>query len=799
MFKINLLIAFRNIWRNKVTTAIKMIGLIAGLTSAVLLVVYLMFELSYDKHNKNAARVYRIHSVNGADLKENIKLPSGLTDMMISEIPELENGIQLSGYKDQVKVNEETYKEQILRTETSFFDLFTATFIKGNASVALKEPFTAVVSESFAAKAFPKGSAIGQTLQLKWEDSPFRIVGIIKDLPKAAHLHGDVIIRSSFSRKLNWKGYTSVSQYVLLKENTSAESVGKKLAPLYKKYEFPKGVTLKLMPLTDIHLHSHTDSELEPNGDIRYIYIFSAVALFILIIAIVNFVNLTVAASLKRGKEIGIKKVMGASRKQLTLQFLSESYLYFIAAFLMVMIITNDMIPLLGLQIGIPISIKDILSAKTVLISLGIIMVSGFIAGFYPALIISRLMPVQTLKGYGNSTPGKFGFRKILMAFQFSSSALLIICTLIVYSQLKYISNKSLGFDKDQVLITESVNEYGQKFNAFRSELLTHRAIKDVSLSHFNPGVNYGGSSSWTDDVDTAKQHQFDFISVDLNFINTLNVQVVKGRAFSAKYGTDVFNYTEAADKVPYEEYKSVMKQSPIILNEAAVAELNLKNPIDTMLSYGGLQGKVIGVVKDFNGMSLHNKVTPMSLTLTTNPDFGYMFIKLHTTDMSATRAIVNEVWKKHFPDIQPDLKFLDQHLEQLYANEMRMGSVFMYFAGIAIFLSCVGLFGMVYYDLQQRTKEIAVRKILGASVNNLLTLMNNGFIKTVLVANVIIWPVAYLLIRNWLDTFYYRISLSYLPFVLALGICLLLTILTVSLQALKAIKKSPVEALKYE
>ncbi|HTM98855.1 MAG TPA: FtsX-like permease family protein, partial [Pedobacter sp.] len=649
----------------------------------------------------------------------------------------------------------------------------------------------------FCKNCFPEGHAIGQLITLANYTKAYQVVGIMKDLPKASHFRADLITKTGLSQKLNWRGYSSIPQYIQLRKGVSPLVIEQKLKALYGKYKFPKTIKINLMPLSKIHLYSHATGEMEANSDIKYIYIFSLVAFFILLIAIVNFINLTIAASIKRGKEIGVKKVMGASPNQLIVQFLSESYLYFILAAILVLILTHDLIPLLGAKMGIDLSLYNMLDFKSVLISLAIIIVAGFVAGLYPAIILSKLMPVKTLKGYTGHTPGKFGFKKILMVFQFCISAFLIICTLAIYAQLNFIKHKNLGFDKEQILVS-SFNMFGPNYVNFKEELQHKAGIRSLSISSFNSGNSYGGTATWTNDNDTT-EYELDHIFADLNFLHTLNIKVLKGRGFSSKFGTDIIDYAKAGENVSYEESLKISAQRPILLNEAAVKVLNLSNPIDTVLSYSGLQGKVIGIVADFNGMSLHQKVTPLAINLELKVTSGYLYVKMNPGNLSSTRAMIEQLWKKHFPTIPPDLQFLDVHLEQLYQSEMRLGSIFITFAGIAIFLCCIGLFGMVFFEVEQRTKEIAVRKVLGASIKDLLTLLNKSFVKVVIVGNLLIWPAAYYLIKQWLNSFYYRVDLSYVPFVIALGICLGLTIVTVSFQAIKTVKKSPVNALKYE
>lgn len=797
MFKLNLKIALRNIWKHKLTNSIKLIGLVVGLCTVVLLVSYLMHELSYDKNYKNANQIYRIQSVNSANGEESIGLPSGLGKMLQNELPEVIQETQLRQMKTHIKLIDRFYFEQIIETDASFLKMFSPTLLIGNVSTVLNGDNEVLLSESFAKKAFPKGNAINQSLQFSGYKDPSLIVGIFKDLPSASHLEASVIRKSQFKHKLNWKAFTSTPQYIQLKEGVNLEHLQSKLKSLYNKYQFPKDITIQLLPITKIHLYSHANDEFSVNSDIKYVYIFSIVAGLILLIAIVNFVNLTVAASLKRGKEIGVKKVMGASIAQLRTQFLSESYIYFIISALLVLILVHDLIPFFGIKLGVNISLEEVLSANAIMISIAIIILAGFIAGLYPAIILSKLMPVKTLKGVITNDKGKNNFKRFLMAFQFAISAFLIVCTLIINDQLEFIRNKNLGFDTEQTLVS-SFTFFRNGDANFREEALNIPNVKSVSMSTFSPGEAFGSSSSWTNDKDTAR-YEFDFIYSDLNFINTLNIHVLQGRDFSANYGIDVVNLQEASETMSEQEFAKLESQMPILLNEAAVKYLNLKNPIGKKLNYSGLQGKVVGVVNDFNGMSLHNKIKPLAIKCESSMNYGYLYIKIDGGNLAQTKNAIDQLWKEKLPNEAPTFQFMDEQIQKLYNAEMRLGNVFVVFSSIAIFLCVIGLFGMVYFDLEQRAKEIALRKILGASFNDLLMMLNGGFVKVVLIANLFIWPLTYFLTKEWLASFSYRIAFSYKPFAFAIALSLLLTILTVSLQAIKILKKSPAERLKYE
>ena len=801
MFKLNLKIALRNIWKYKFTNTIKLFGLVIGLSTVIILISYVMYELSYDRQNPNADRVYRIHLIDKSENTESNGVPQGFAKVLMSDIPEIEQASGLSTNPTEVNVGENKFPVEFNRADLSYFDIFGIELLQGNKK-SLDQPNTIAISQTLAKTLFPNGKAIGQFITTK-NPTPRQIVAVMQNLPETSHFKGDVFMKAEKVEPSTFKAFNSSNEYILLKKGTTIATVERKLTLLKKKYEISDDIALKFMPVTKIHLYSHTDRELGTNSDIKYIYIFCTIAFFILFIALINFVNLTVAASLKRGKEIGIKKVMGASVKQLRIQFLSESYIYFIVAAFLAMMISYDLVPLLGDKLGISIKLSALFNLKAILMISALILVSGFVAGFYPAIILSRLMPVKTLKGNGSSPTGALSLKKSLIVIQFAASAFLIVCTLVIYSQLSFISDKKLGFDKDHVLIGESKSywqDYGDKYQSFKNDLLKYKGVEGISLSSFNLGASFGGMAKWTDEKDSTKVVQTDFIYSDLDFIKTLNIELIKGRVFSNKYGIDIAKVGHfPAQGQSEEDFARSQLAIPIILNETALKEFKLEGQLNKSVNLPGLKGTLVGIVKDFNGMSLHTKVTPLVLRADPEKKSGFTYIKINTPDVENVKAGIQKVWRKYFTEPSPEFKFLEEHLEKLYVEEMRLGKLFISFAIIAIILCCIGLFGMVYFDLEQRTKEIAVRKILGASVKDLLAMLNSSFVKVICIANIMIWPFAYYLIKEWLNGFYYRIELTYQPFLFSLIICLILTILTVSIQALKTVKKSPVDALKYE
>ncbi len=795
MFKINIKIAFRNFLRNKITNLTKIVGLIVGLTAVILLTGYLNYELSYDKYNENYKKLYRVQMTREDVLSST--LPEGFSELLNEEIPEIENNTSLIIAERNIIDEDRAYTVHVARAEQPFFDMFGLALIAGDKHTALTEPNTAIITKSLASKIFSDKDAIGKSIQIKWEREPVKIVGVIEDVPQNTHFQADLFLPIGQAEKVNFKNYRSTPQYILLKNEGTIDRVQEKLQKLIDRHNFPSDVTISFLPVSDIHLKGHTDDEFRVNNDIKYIYIFSISIFLILLVAIINFINLTVASSLKRSREIGVKKVLGASLSQLRTQFLSESYLYFAIATCFAVILSYDLFPVLGVQLGIDIEIDSLLNYKVAIISFCIIVFSGFIAGFYPAVILSKLNPVKTLKGNSIVNIGGVNFKKTLLVFQFSISALLIISSVVINNQIEYIRNKNLGLDKENLLqITSS--GLGDKKIGFENELLKHYEIKSVSSSSFDIANRFGGVSVWPDKIDTTKSYRADIMNVDLQFFKTLNIELLEGRFFDGHNPSDLIETPSLFSNLSLEERRRAELNSVMVLNETAVREYGIENPVNKTIDLGGLRGRIIGVAKDFNAMSLHNQVTPMVMRYS-KAGGGNIYLKIQSTDLEKVRKIIADAWKAHSVDPVPEFKFVSHTLDNLYTAEIRLGKLFFIFSLTSVLLCCVGLFGMIYYELEQRTKEIAIRKILGASFSDLLSMLNKGFVKMVILSNLIVWPVAYILLKDWLSTFYYRKDLSYLPFLITLFLCISITVVTISLKAFNILKKSPSEAIKHE
>ena len=798
-------IAIRNLWRNKSITAIKLIGLIAGFTGVILIIAYVRFEMSYDHYNKKASRIYRV------DLTDTTKdvtvawVPIWTGRILKQEFPNVESSTSLAERNTSVEVGNQTYSVKKLIADSSFFNIFSIPLIKGNPETALSSPYSAVISQKTAHRLFGNENPINRSITISANKKhPYHVTGVMKAIPVNSQFHGD-IIQSTVqfewaSAKLNWKGYTSVPRYILLKPGMNIQSLKSRLPELYKKYNFPPAYKLSLMPLTRIHLHSHLPGDLEKNSDIKYIYIFSIIALLILGVACFNFINLTTASYMKRTKEVGVRKVLGADQWQLRMQFLSEGFILFTVAVLISYILAELMIPWFSGQMNIPLSVHSVTNIKTMAYIIFLDLVTTLLAGFYPSIFLSRLSPSSVLRGTKTPNQGRIGTRRLLVLLQFVISVGLVVGTLFIYGQMHYIRTKKLGFNKKNVLMFPSVN-YGSVYVPFKNKLMEFHGITGISIASWDPTNDYGGGSTWSDKNDSTRIHNFHMIFADFDFLKTMQIPLVSGRDFSEKYGSDIARVDSILQKANHTHSMKLLSERPMLLNQSAVKDLGLNHPVGKRLDYNGLQGTVIGVVKNFNGLSLYKYVSPLAIyghpITTSSGNFGYLFIRIKPDNMKQTLAFIHKWWKKYFPGLAFNYSFLDQYINKQYNSAKQMTDLVIAFTILAFLISCLGLFGLVLFDTERRTKEIAIRKVFGASLKDILQLINKNFVLLVLVANIIAAPIAWFLIRKWLDNFAYRINMTFLPFLIAISLSLILTILTVSIQTLRTIRTNPAENLK--
>lgn len=797
MFKNYLKIAWRNMQKNKVFTFINLSGLTISLISVMLISLYISYELSYDKYLPQSNRIFRVYSENKI-LKENNKslmLPMGLGETLQKEFPEISASAELRSDNIPFTYQDKTLKLDVIRSGEQFFNIFPFGFLKGDPQTALKTPQSIVISETTAKKFFGGTDVINKTIS-STNGVMNTITGVVKDIPANTHFKADAFTYETKKEVLSWQAYSSIYHYLLLNRGADPQQLEQKFAGIYKKYQFPENTIIQLQPVADIHLHSSTSEELEANSDIRYIYIFACAAILILLVASINYVNLSTARLMHRAREVGVRKVLGAVRKDLIFQFLGETLIFFSASFIMAAGVTWQLYPLFAQQLRINPDILSMFNNSGFLLFLAAVLFFVILAGIYPAIYLSGQAPAFVIKGFIQINPINRLFKKALVVFQFVVCVFFIIATLTVYRQLRYIQNKNLGFDKEHLLVLPFHN-YEKQYGAFKNTLQKDPGIDNIAIAGWNPGIGYGGSGSWESENDSTQQLSVDFVHADLDFISTLKLQLIEGRLFSEKFAADTLepSFTTMSES----EWQTTLYNRSIIINEAAVKQLGIKNPVGKQLKYPALQGTVIGVIKDFNGLSLHHAVTPIAISASSNSNRGYVFIRINPGNTERTLAYIKKQWQSFYPKTLFEISFVDDSMRKLYTTEKRLAGLFSAFAFLGILIACMGLFGLVTFLAEQRTKEIGIRKVMGASIGNITTMLTKDFLKPILFAALLTFPIAWYAMNQWLQNFAYRINMEWWVFVLAGTLAVLIALLTVSFQAIKAALANPVKSLRTE
>lgn len=801
--------AIRNLLRHRFISFINLSGLTIGLTCCLLITIYILNELSYDKYNVNAKNIYRVtRSFNNEEGVVSLNLSTVAPPFgyyLPTDFPEiikmtrlLNNGTTPAKYGDKI-FNE----DNVYFADEHLFDVFTVDVLRGNPQKALADPFSVMLTEENARKYFGNEDPINKVIRFN-SQFDVKVTGVYKKFPANAHMHPGMMISFNTLRdsavygeenlRTNW-GNNSFFTYLLMPDNFSPERMVAQFPAFvdrrmsgqeYIGQQPSKFTKLGLQKLTDIHLRSHTDYEAEVNGDITRVYIFSAIALFILLIACINYMNLSTARSALRAKEIGIRKVVGARKKELVLQFLGESILVCWAAIILAGVLTFLTLPWLNKVSEQELSVKMLLKPEILVPLFLTPFVVGILSGLYPALFMSSFQPVKTLKGLFRIRGNSISFRKVLVVTQFAISIILIITTVIVFQQLRFIQNKSLGYDKDRVITMAYANEVARQYESFRNELLQNTAFKSMTRSSRIPTgrlLDNMGAYSMSGDSMRAVTTDIKYVSSDYDFTSTFEIPIVAGRYFSRDYGTDT---------------------AAFVINESAVKALGWKNPREAIgkdFKYGDQRGHIIGVINDFHFESMHQAIVPMVMVMfpSSRAFFNNLSIKVAGNDVASAINQLENSWKKFFPETPVDYTFLDENFDNLYKSEQRQANIFTVFACIAIFIACLGLFGLSAFAISQRVKEIGVRKVLGANVQGIVALLSKDFLMLVAVAAIMAFPVAWYAMNNWLNDFAYRINIQWWVFLFAGIIAALIAFLTVSFQAIKAAIANPVKSLRTE
>ncbi|MDO6435631.1 ABC transporter permease [Flavitalea sp. BT771] len=793
MLKNLLLVAIRNFKRDKWYSLLNILGLTIGITFSLFLIFYIKDELSYDAYNKNADRLYRITSYIKEPEKDTLKMAITqvpLAAALKNEFPEVEEATRfIAAGKPMFKNGDARfYEEKVYVADSNVFRVFTYQFIEGDPNTALLAPRSLVLTESIARKYFGKTqSVVGKALQND-KGEIYKVTAVIRDVPRNSHIRFNILISFSTMPKDfgadNW-GNFNIFTYVLLKPNTNPAALEKKLLPMYKKHmaaifaQFNITIRYGVQPIKSIHLHSDMGYEPEELGNVSYIYIFASVALFMLLIACINYMNLTTARSARRAKEIGIRKVTGVTKPQLVTQFLVESTLTALFALLLSIGLIALLLSTFNTLAGKQISFNDILKPGIFLILLAVVIFVGLVGGSYPAFYLSGFNPISILKGNLSKGSSNSTLRRVLVVVQFSISMIMLICTWVVYSQLHFLRTVDLGFNKQQVLTlaANSNNDIRPKVEAFQNDLRKNPNITSVSTSQATPGADEISFSLHSIETKNGFVDKgVDNYAIDEHFIPTLGMQIKEGR-----------NFTGLGDTL-----------RRVIVNQSLVKYFNWENPIGKRLRQSGdttAYFVVIGVVKDFNQKSLYNPITPLVLYYTHNSN--RIQLKLDGRNIPATVTSIERSWKTYFPDLPFAYTFLDQDFDSQYAADQKRGKIFTAFSILTILITCLGLLGLIAFTTEQRQKEISIRKVMGAGIRQIVPLLTRNFVYLVGLSCLISFPVAWLFMSKWLKIFPYNTGLNATPFLLSALSVLLITLLTVMFHALRAAVANPVKSLK--
>ena len=815
MIKNYLKIAMRNLRKYRFTSFINIFGLTVGLTCCLVILSYVINELSYDKYNPKANQIYRVtRAFLNADGAVNLHLSSvapPFGPLLQHEFPDIQeitrllpDGIAAVKYKD--KLFNET---GVYFGDDKLFDFFPVPMVKGNAKTALVAPNSIILTEAMAAKYF--GTEDPMDKLIKMDNQPLcKVTGVYKAFPQNSHIHPDMLM--SFStlndstiygeKQLQTNfGNNSFYTYLMFPKDYPVANIearfpafidkvmpiptgpGVVLPPGFKQSKFTK---LYFQKLTDIHLLSHLDDEAEPGGDINRVYIFSAIALFILLIACINYMNLSTARSILRAREIGVRKVVGAQRKEIIMQFLSESVLITWLALILAFVITLLLLPFINKLSGQQLSINSVLTVKIIVTMLVLPFVVGITSGIYPAIYMSSFKPIRVLKGIVKAGSGGVSFRQVLVVFQFGISIILIIATTIVFQQLRYMQNARLGYNRDHVITMPYSYALNNQFETFRANVMRDATVVNIGRSSRIPTgrlLDSQGASVMSGDSLKPVNAALKCLSVDYNFVPTYGIEMAAGRNYSKAYGTDSINY---------------------IVNETAVQMLGFKSSekaVGQVLQYGGVKGKIIGVARDFHFESMHQAIVPIVLYVPTagNGGFGNISIKLSGNNIEASIKGIERQWRAFLPETPFQFTFFDERFARLYESETQQGNLFTIFSFIAIFIACLGLFGLSAFIITQRIKEIGIRKVLGASSTEIVRVLSIDFLKLVGISAVLAIPVAAYVMYQWLQDFAYRISMAWWVFLLAAVLAALIALITISFQAIKAALANPVKSLRTE
>ena len=797
-------IAYRSLLKYKGYALINLVGLSLGLTAGVLIMIYVLDELSFDKFHTNKDRLYRVNtsfttpeSGNEAANETN-GWPIG--KVLEKDFPEVEKVLYSRGASFlMINQGDKRIRQNIHFTSPEFFSMFSFPLLKGNAEKALTEPYSIVISEEMERKYFPQGDALNKTLIMA-DTLNMVVTGVMANIPASSHIQADMLISFSTYSALNTQfsydegwGNINVRNYILLKEGTDFNHFASKAKDIYmnRAGEMMKnwGVSAYVLfePMPEIYLQTKSGNGMGPVGSIDRLYLVSGIAIFVILLACINFVNLATARSVYRAREVGLRKVVGSTRKGLITQFLSESFVLTIISLFFALVLIGISLPFFNLMIGKNYQLLSMANLSIMSGTFILVVIVSLLAGYYPAIVISALKPVVVLKGKIQTSSRGIMLRRSLVVFQFVISVVLVTGTWIVLDQLTYMQKQKLGFDKDEIFIINAarVNAANpQAFETFKDQLSSLATVNGVSYTNAVPGnPGWMGQVAYPDGKSGDDAVSVEYMAVDDNYLNVLGLELIAGRSFDKLRAADL--------------------KDGLILNETAVSVFGWSSPEEAIgkkitSPSGTPQGEVIGVVKDYHQLGLQQKIGPMTMDYA--PQYSYLYaVKYKAANTQELTTSLNELWTKTFPGYDFNYFFLDQDFERQYQSEHQLANVFALFAGITMIIAMIGLLGLVSFMVASRTKEIGVRKVLGADVFSITSLLSKEFVVLVLVANLIAFPLTWYFANEWLQTFAFRMSVNPLLFVGTMVMAILFTLLVVSFQTIKAALTDPVKALRYE
>ena len=786
MLRNYLKVALRNLSRNKVYSIINIAGLAVGMACCILILLWVQDELSYDRFHQRADDLYRLTETwhHQGETKCEALTSSLLASALKEECPEINLATRFSpGGEQLIKCEDKRLQNDVVaQADNDFFQMFSFPMVKGNPRTALADPFSVVISEKMSLKYFGNENPLGRQMNIDRRD--FTVTGVMKNLPQNSHLQFDCLVpfesRREWLKKITDKWLVSAyATYVLVDGETSRHQMEQKISSVLSKHISDSTVTLGLQPIGDIHLYS-AGMELsgsEP-GDIKYVYMFSALAVLILLIACINFMNLSTARSGSRAREIGIRKVVGADRKQIGKQFFGESILLSFVALAASLASLELLLPAVNSWLGKPLGLDLAERPELILALVGLALLTGVLAGSYPALLLSSFKPSRVLKAATIPSSRGATLRRTLVVIQFAASVFLIIGALVISGQLGFMTKGDLGFDQEHLLCVRMRGGFGDQYQNIKGRLLQNPTVISVSAG-WPPKSSHWASNevSW-EGKDSKKEVVMCRYNVDFGYVNTLGLQVVRGRDFSDDFVTD--------------------QNEAFLVNEEAVRQMGLEDPVGKQFSYEGRGGKIVGVVRDFHQGALRDPIYPLVLQIDSEKLY-YLLVRLKPGAVPEILSFLENRWQQTASDFPFEYHFLDQTIEGFYRSEQRMGTIFRWSTFLAVLVSCMGLFGLAAFAAEKRTKEIGIRKVLGASAASIVKLLSKEIILLVLLANLIAAPVAYWAMTRWLENFAYRIELRMSLFFISALVALATAVVTVSYQAIRAAMANPVETLRCE